>query len=420
MSSNAKSDVLLALILLFSAAFHQSVAATRPFQAVVDNDIVELQEAIDQEGYPTGTELIDGEPYTLLEFAASNPNMAFIYERRQIVLYLLENGGDPAIGAPLVESRDLQITLMLIRFGADLEATKRGLKALVERAGDLDYLSTKALLEAGADPSAKDRQGQTPILVVTRGGKGNALLTETKITRLVVLLVQSGADLSSADPRGGNMPIHNFMQMQSERPYTEALATLLGLGAHAMQKTARGGTSAFALMAGNRVHRTEPYLFANSLLAENGNHLLDEQDFFGRTALHYALLSGTFNTVYSYDDRKFLLFLLSRGADPTIRDNRGWSPFAGYLRARCPIERSPESGANNVERRRGRRVRIDAVHETANEAIQQYRRIFNAFLTAGADIDRRSPDGYTPRELVSRNTYCRANFLDLLDESTGE
>lgn len=65
-------------------------------------------------------------------------------------------------------------------------------KALVEAAFVCDFVRARALLEAGADPDARDDDGRTPLFSAVLGGS----------VGLIGLLLESGCDIDARDAHG--------------------------------------------------------------------------------------------------------------------------------------------------------------------------------------------------------------------------
>jgi ankyrin repeat protein len=81
----------------------------------------------------------------------------------------------------------------VVASGAAVNAVSLGMTALTEAAGRGDVESTRALLQAGADPNQRGRKGLTPLCCAT------AVHGRPELMRL---LVDSGADVNAADPKG--------------------------------------------------------------------------------------------------------------------------------------------------------------------------------------------------------------------------
>ena len=165
--------------------------AKRPATVAASLGRVECLEALRQAG--ADWNVVDGANTSPLEAALRQP---------QALAWLLERGADPNLrdrhgnSALTVASRDglLESIELLLDSGADIEracAPKRlGALAMAATAGQPAAMSL--LLARGADPDARDDQGQT---VAIRAARGCA-------PKCMELLIQAGADLQAKDDEG--------------------------------------------------------------------------------------------------------------------------------------------------------------------------------------------------------------------------
>lgn len=121
------------------------------------------------------------------------------------------------------EEEALSLTLAALAKNArvHLERDDLGGTPLHEAAQALNLGAVRALLEAGADPDARDGLGETPLLRATKGDEslfevrlfglvetGESDLDTSALEAVSGLLLGRGADPSAAD-RGGRTPLHS-------------------------------------------------------------------------------------------------------------------------------------------------------------------------------------------------------------------
>jgi ankyrin repeat protein len=185
--------------------------------------------------------------------------LAVIMNRADVVKLLIENGADaervsllgplddadrpvadllvahgkkvpswmmPRACRPDVSSNELHRVSVLLEYGADLDDRGRyGLTALhyAVRGGKVPLI--KLLLERGADASALDEDGLTPLLQLSK--------TRSKADPIPVmeLLVAAGADVDARDQTGGTLLMH-FARQDKAEPVRWLLA-------HGADRTAR-------------------------------------------------------------------------------------------------------------------------------------------------------------------------------------
>lgn len=214
---------------------------------------------------------------------------------------------------------------------------------------------TAACLAAGADVNARDKAGNTPLLLATyywAGGANWAPASEDPA--VVAVLLEAGADVNARNS-SGSTPLHHAAVGQSQEPergwYDRVenpaiVAVLLAAGADANARTGDGGTSG-------------------------------RQYFPGTTPLHVAASMEGLETV---------AMLLEAGADIHARDSNGDSPLrlaaGGGFRHPEIIEILVEAGADvNDRNERGTTVLLSALGSPANRVVAVVRRL----LDLGAD-----------------------------------
>lgn len=96
---------------------------------------------------------------------------------------------------------------------------------------------TCSLLGSGADPSARNRRGATPLHYAVDGTLGPSASDPEPQLAVVETLINAGADPNAAD-RSGVTPLHRAVRNRC----TAAVRALLDAGADAERKTPRGST----------------------------------------------------------------------------------------------------------------------------------------------------------------------------------
>ncbi len=160
---------------------------------------------------------------------------------------------------------------------------------IASQLGDSDMVG--ALLEAGADPSARDGAG-TPVLVFA-AGRGDA--------DVVRLLMTAGADSSVPDPTGWTA-----LHAAAFNGHDTVVTLLLGSGASVAVEDDRGLSP---LVAAAQVGHAS----TAGLLLDAGAEV-DQATRTGATALMWAATNGHADTVR---------LLLGHGADPTLKATDG-------------------------------------------------------------------------------------------------
>jgi ankyrin repeat protein len=162
---------------------------------------------------------------------------------------------------------------------------------LTDAARSRDTAEVRKLLEDGANPNAKDKNGRTPLMEASSGG----------YTDTVRVLLEKGADVNATDMVGWSAL---FWAAFSRR--TETLRTLVAKGADVNLKDNEGRTALiWAASSG--------YTDTVRALLEKGASV-NAKDSHGWTALMNAADLGQKETVRA---------LLERGADVRVRGNDG-------------------------------------------------------------------------------------------------
>ena len=150
-------------------------------------------------------------------------------------------------------------------------------------------------LEAGADPNARDENGDTPLHRAVLWGDAGAIAP----------LLEAGADPNARD-ENGDTPLHKAVF----QGHADAIAALLEAGADPEARDRYGRTP---------LHRVAGYGHAGviaALLEAGADPTARSED--GDTPLHEAAWNGQADAITA---------LLDAGADPKARDDDGDTPF---------------------------------------------------------------------------------------------
>lgn len=212
----------------------------------------------------------------------------------------------------------LAVVDLLCTAGADVnDAGPLGRLPLVEAVDDLEL--TQRLLSAGADPNAKNNEGNAPLHVVT----------DPKIAKA---LLAAGADPNLRDPTGRTPLLCAVARDKHNHPPSKKLYRVLVKGGGDPNAVDAEGRD-----AGSFAYNADRGLYELADLGWVPTVIADEDGLHGETALHRAarnkncLLSG---------------WLLDQGYDPNPRLRRA------CLKSGCPAGSTPLDIAEACENRR--------------------------------------------------------------------
>ena len=335
--------------------------------------------------------------------------------------------GDPNVRDPRTGHTLLHVAAManaprliaaLLAAGADLEARdKEGLTPLHAAAAGNGPAAIAALLEAGADLHARNNFRQTPLqyavsLVSTGSYFRGRLVLNRYVPAAVAALLDAGAEPNDVNEfLFGATPLRSWTAGEGN---SAILAALLEAGATLDVRDDNGAT-----LLHLAAERDTP---ANIAALLKAGMELEARDDGGRTPLHAAAASTVSGRALA--SAAAMAVLLQAGADPTSRDDSG----------RTALELAPAPSTALIEAlldaQAGRNVddpgASDALGYTALHAAARANspKLIAALIEAGADIDARDNYGHTPLLLAAgarprrgRNvpppTYSEAAILAL-------
>ncbi len=263
------------------------------------------------------------------------------------------------------------VVKLLLREGADFNLQDaEGLTALTYAAAYGNAAIVRMLLDAGAAVDLASSTGFTPLMAAAQSGHD-----------VVQVLLSHGVDPSISDEYG-----HTAMQLAIAAGDVDSVRTLIEYGA-AIERTkpVEGETLlGEAAQSGN----VELVLL---VLAQTTN--VDQQDVDGRTPLLIASYNGHVDVVKA---------LLSAGADPNVASNEFMTPLGACW------PRDPEQAekivtmlldAGAVVNPQFQSAALTPLHWLAQSRCAA---CVSALIDAGAAVDARADDGFTPLLMAVR------------------
>jgi ankyrin repeat protein len=287
--------------------------------------------------------------------------------RKEVAALLLSNGAHASsrdfIGyTPLISASEkgrVSVLQVLLEHSGTQGLEERDHKdwTALHRAADEGHEETAAfLLDQGANATATDRYGQTPLMLACQKRPLGAVRV------LVQHMGEEGVEMRS---HGGMTALH----FAASRGHAETVAFLLSKGARADVRSTKSNAQTPLISACSNGHMdVVPVLL--HYLGEEG---LEETNDYGQTALHYAAFRG---------HEKMVAFLLSHGADANSRDLNKTTPLMtacrGHVGAvRVFLKHMGEQGLHDTDL-----TGMTSLHWAADDCNGELVRLL---LCAGAD-----------------------------------
>jgi ankyrin repeat protein len=279
----------------------------------------------------------------------------------------------------------LGVARLLLERGAHIDTVGYWGTALHWAAREGHEEMVALLLSKGAQASSRDAIGSTPFMEACMYGQ---------LGVMQMLLEHTGAQTLEEQDRLERTALQCAACSGNE----EAVAFLLSKG---MQANSRDKTGTTPLM--EACQEKKALGVVRLLLQHRGGRGLDETDECGRAALHLAVSEGI---------EKMVAFLLSQGADATIRDGEGFTSFLtachwGNVGVAQMLLR--HMGGQGLEER-------DAYERTGlHLACGEYSNstMVRFLLLAGADPSVRDDQGETPRAVAEEWSYESVDVLNV-------
>ena len=256
---------------------------------------------------------------------------------------------------------------------------------------DIEFI--QQILDFGISPNAKNKEGQTPLMVHIEHGRVGSSANETKWVPLLELFQNQTKgyklDIDAQDNEG--MTALHFAVTRSEAH----VARLIDTGAYPTIVTKKG-QNLLHLASRARKSNILGFLLSNPANRE----MIDKADSSGKTALHEACASGRPESVY---------YLLKYGANVKIRDGCGRTPlhscadFAAKQHLWSTVQIKAEEAARNKDRAWPASSRRTGLPWPTDEETMRVSGIMTALISAGADVDATDSDGCTPLDRALSN-----------------
>ena len=270
----------------------------------------------------------------------------------------------------LASRRDhVEVVRMLLKFGADVTARNKHGMTPLHLASQTEV--AHMLLESSANVAARSETGWTPLHMVSRKG-------HVDVTRL---LLEHGADVN-AQNRDGSTPLH----LASRRGHVEVTQMLLDRGADVKSQDEDASTPLH--LASSRGHAE----FVCMILERGAD--VSAKNNLKSTALLLASRSGNVGVTR---------ILLERGADATAEDKDGSTALHLALRwgraavACMLLERGADATAQDKDR-------MTPLHLAS---LQGHTEVVRMLLKRGEDAKTLNMDGLRPIDLAIQGRHAR-------------
>ncbi|MDJ0786430.1 MAG: ankyrin repeat domain-containing protein [Myxococcota bacterium] len=305
----------------------------------------------------------------------------------------LPRGGTPLSRAA---ASDLALTRALLAAGADPDQrTASGVAPLHAAIRNGEYEIAHLLLEYGADPDLEDPNGSRPLCrVLSTGGPG--ALAPARL-RLVEALLRAEADPNLCDAFG----------MAAGYRQREALRRMLALGPPNRAASERL-TGVLTQAIRNKEHDWAELLIEAGADATPGLALAVERR--DERAVRILLEGGAdarsrpylIQTAGSRSADAVTTLLLTHGADPRARDDKGRTPLIQAVRSAHDenVRRLVAAGADPDSRYRDGPIVV-----SLQTMIPKQKHVTALLLELGADPDARGVEGDTALMRATRNSH---------------